>query len=1375
MDVDTLRVVAELGEGATARVVRARRPTGDDLAIKLARDESFLPVIVREARALALSGSPGTPRLVGVARLAIEGDRLVAKDDGLPALLESFRPGRGLASAGVLDPLRLAVGVGETLAALHESGVAHGDLKPGNVRVLEDGGFELVDLGLARPVGAREVEGATPAYLALGDADLGDARSRDALALGLMIACAAVPELERSDALVKATRDRALEGPVGEIVRALVSTPPSGRPSMRWVAARARAAGEDVAAAPSWGVELRRQRVRSAYARLREAALGGAVTFEGAPDELDELAVWGAALARLERRSPAAALAPLDATDRARWLVQLVGVSAASWPRGSLAQVSERALLAGLLRLAERGDPSGWTFDDVERAARSELDPGSAPPPSTRPPPSTSPETAAELAAELERVPVPADAIAEIELDVDSPPPLVFGAARALRLAGQEGRALALLTRLGDDPRALSAHAELARRGGDAEAARDLALRVTASGANAGTASDAAARACLARLDVDAGRPRAALTHLTGRESGATLEVEALAHHALGALDRALGALDAAESLPLDAEARARIAGARGWVLSGSDPAAAFAAYARAAEHALRAGAIVEEATYLTGLASSAVDQGSLEVGSAHATRAALLWEHVGRPSRAARAWLAVAAAHSVAGRREEAGHFAELARDFARTADDTRAECFARCAAADVARAGGPEGRLHAREAVRLAGTNESDELLAAARALRHGGLDAAALGRLDARAADARTDPGARLDWWGARAEQVAMRATSPPVEGAAMRADVVLAQLVGLAGAKAPLGARGPAFEAGVRLASLEGHGDAALRLRAAARDAAAELVRRAGPIFEAAVRDLPWVVSAGLGESTEGAHDSALLRELERQVRALEGTERLGELLARVLDALVMWTGVERGLLLLLAPDGRLVPRAARNLAKRDLTGSQLELSQSIARRALAALEPVVAVDAAGELPQMSESVHALHLRSVLAVPLVARGEALGVVYLDDRVRAGAFGEAELAWVRTLAQLAAVLVSNALGTARLTRAHRRAVRAERALDLALADRTAALDAARSELSRLTPAKREGPFSAIVGVSDEIRETVRTCERVAASDVPVLVTGESGTGKELFARAIHGASKRSREPFVSENCGAIPEPLLESALFGHVRGAFTGADRSRVGLFEAADRGTLFLDEVGEMSLPMQSKLLRVIEDGMVRPVGTERSKRVDVRVIAATHRDLSRMVADRTFREDLFYRLAVITVRVPPLRERALDVPGLVETFLLRHAAGRAIRVSPAAMGRLVGFAWPGNVRQLENEIRRALVLADDAIEVEHLSAPLAAGPSHDAAALGLDLKARVDELSTRLVREALAECGGNQTRAAKLLGLSRFGLQKMLKRLGLTQR
>ncbi|MDP9150669.1 MAG: sigma-54 dependent transcriptional regulator, partial [Myxococcota bacterium] len=331
--------------------------------------------------------------------------------------------------------------------------------------------------------------------------------------------------------------------------------------------------------------------------------------------------------------------------------------------------------------------------------------------------------------------------------------------------------------------------------------------------------------------------------------------------------------------------------------------------------------------------------------------------------------------------------------------------------------------------------------------------------------------------------------------------------------------------------------------------------------------------------------------------------------------------------------------------------------------------------------------------------------------------------------------------------------------------------LREREAELDVTRTQLD-LTRDSRETRhrYEEIAGRSEPMRELLRLVDRVSASEVPVLIVGESGTGKELVARAMHVNGSRARRAFVSENCASVPETLLESTLFGHVKGAFTGASTTRAGLFDVADGGTLFLDEIGEMSLAMQAKLLRVLQDGEVRAVGAERVRTVDVRVIGATHRDLDAMVAERTFREDLFYRLNVITLRVPPLRERSEDIPLLVAHFLEKHASGRTVKVTRAAMAKLVVFPWPGNVRQLENEMRRALVLADAQIDTPELSDDVVRGASSTSRVTGLDMRSRVGALEAELVTAALAKTRGNQTSAAKLLGVSRFGLQKMMRRL-----
>jgi serine/threonine-protein kinase PknK len=508
----------------------------------------------------------------------------------------------------------------------------------------------------------------------------------------------------------------------------------------------------------------------------------------------------------------------------------------------------------------------------------------------------------------------------------------------------------------------------------------------------------------------------------------------------------------------------------------------------------------------------------------------------------------------------------------------------------------------------------------------------------------------------------------------------------------------------------------------------------------------------------------------VEQLDAIVRSLASRDRLKPLLEQVLDTMVLWTGVERGLLLLRAPDGGLVPRVARNLARRDLRGEQLSLSMGLAKRAMEERETVVATDAYAQVGDLHASVHALRLRSVLAVPLVARGDVLGVVYLDDRVRRGAFGAAELGWVRLVASQAALAIADARDQALLRRAVRRAERANTRLAGELGMREAELVAMRAELVQGGDTRFR--YDEIAGRSEPMRAMLRLVDRVTASDVPVLLSGESGTGKELVARAIHANGGRSSRPFISENCGSVPEPLLESTLFGHVRGAFTGASSTRAGLFDVADGGTLLLDEIGEMPLSMQTKLLRVLQNGEVRPVGGERVHNVDVRILGATHRDLEAMVAAGTFREDLFYRLNVVSIRVPALRERAADIPLLVTHFVEKHAEGRKVKVTRAAMERLVAFPWPGNVRQLENEIRRAFVLADDRIDVAELSEEVSRGGPSAARSAGVGLKARVDALEAQLVKDALERTKGNQTRAAEALGISRFGLQKMMRRLGI---
>jgi two-component system, NtrC family, response regulator AtoC len=305
---------------------------------------------------------------------------------------------------------------------------------------------------------------------------------------------------------------------------------------------------------------------------------------------------------------------------------------------------------------------------------------------------------------------------------------------------------------------------------------------------------------------------------------------------------------------------------------------------------------------------------------------------------------------------------------------------------------------------------------------------------------------------------------------------------------------------------------------------------------------------------------------------------------------------------------------------------------------------------------------------------------------------------------------------------------------------------------------------------PADGFIGKSPQIREMLTLLGRVAETDSTVLIRGESGVGKELVARAVHRQSNRSRQPFVVVDCASLHENLLQSELFGHEKGAYTGAVRLKHGLFEVADRGTIFLDEIGEVTPPIQVKLLRVLETGVFRRVGGTNDLKVDVRVIAATNRALESMMKEKSFREDLYYRLNVFSLSIPPLRERREDIPLLVEHFVHNSpiAPKRNVRVMPAAMEVLNRYLWPGNVRELENVIERALILCDaGAIEPEHLPLGVRLEPSFRPAEEDGSL-VTLEEVERRYVKRVLEECKGHRQKAATILGISERNLYRKLK-------
>ncbi len=532
----------------------------------------------------------------------------------------------------------------------------------------------------------------------------------------------------------------------------------------------------------------------------------------------------------------------------------------------------------------------------------------------------------------------------------------------------------------------------------------------------------------------------------------------------------------------------------------------------------------------------------------------------------------------------------------------------------------------------------------------------------------------------------------------------------------------------------------------------------------------------------------------LRVFARITRELVRETELEPLLRLIVDSAISLVGGERGFLLLsenpaaVSDPTRMKVRVARAFDRSDIAVPSSRLSSGIARRVVEKARPILSVDA-GRDERFAEmaSVEDLRLRSVMCLPIGSGGSVEGLLYVDNRLQRGAFTEDDLDLAELLAGQAAIAIKNARFVAELRERNQRLVQSgnqirslNEQLGCKIRDRDSELSVVRAELER---ERGRYDYGSIVGASDPMRRVFHELDRIIETELPVLIQGESGTGKELIARAIHFNGPRKDEAFVVENCAALPDSLLESELFGHTRGAFTGADRAKKGLIEQAHGGTLFLDEIGDMSSEMQKKLLRVLQDGEMRPLGSNRHIVVDVRLLVASHRDLEGMVKASKFREDLFYRVNVLTLRLPPLRERRDDIPLLAEALLARAAreAGRLTTVLPhEVLAALAAYDWPGNVRELENEMRRILLLGGDAISLdhltprirEHLASAEGADPERELPVVVGDLRAAVARFELRAIEDALAGAGGNKSRAAKSLGISRFALQRKLDKYGI---
>jgi len=489
--------------------------------------------------------------------------------------------------------------------------------------------------------------------------------------------------------------------------------------------------------------------------------------------------------------------------------------------------------------------------------------------------------------------------------------------------------------------------------------------------------------------------------------------------------------------------------------------------------------------------------------------------------------------------------------------------------------------------------------------------------------------------------------------------------------------------------------------------------------------------------------------ARLLELGKRVLAESDLDRM---LTAAIDGVIELCGAERGMILLFE-ENEVVVETARNLDREDIERPGFEVSRTILERVRTTGEPFWHPNVL-EDPKLGHraSVLRLLILSVICQPIRHGGQTLGVVYLDNRSAEGVFTEETARLVESFSEFISLAARNALDRRQL---------AQRICDLS------------AEL------RERYDFEAILGHDPRMVEVLRLVGRIADSEATVLIRGESGTGKELIARALHFNSRRRARPFVPVNCGALPENLLESELFGHVRGAFTGAVRDHAGWFERAEGGTLLLDEVAELTPPLQVKLLRVLESGEHSRVGGTQIRRADVRVVAATNRDLEAMVREGRIRQDFLYRLNVVEVRLPALRERRSDLPLLIRHFLTRFGGGR--HLGAEAEARLLAYDWPGNIRELQNVLQRAALLSEGPeIEVRHFPEALL-DPHPQGAEAEADLppggfreaKQRVVERFEReYLSRRLREAGGNISQAARTAGIDYKNFYNKMQQLGI---
>jgi transcriptional regulator with GAF, ATPase, and Fis domain len=491
------------------------------------------------------------------------------------------------------------------------------------------------------------------------------------------------------------------------------------------------------------------------------------------------------------------------------------------------------------------------------------------------------------------------------------------------------------------------------------------------------------------------------------------------------------------------------------------------------------------------------------------------------------------------------------------------------------------------------------------------------------------------------------------------------------------------------------------------------------------------ELPQAAQGANGD--EQASEIAGLRKLFSFSERLMTIRSVDALLETLLDGVIEITGASRGTLLLIDPiEGEgATPRirASRNVQGEALLDKTGGISDSIVRHVIETKRPIIVSDALSDTTfGKSDSVMALKLSSVMCAPLLSQGEVIGALYVGNDEVKHLFDRAQLDILIIFAGQASLILQNAM----------------------------LLNALRADKEKLTAELSDKRFGELIGSCPSMMEVFRKLQKVASTDISLLITGETGTGKELIAREVHRLSGRVQGPFVTVNCGAIPENLIESEMFGHVKGAFTGAIASRPGKFQQANGGTLFLDEVGELTPALQVKLLRAIQERVVYRVGDSKPEKCDIRILAATNRNLDEMIKTGEFREDLYYRLNVVNIWLPPLRERGDDIYIIAKALLSKYAEEMNSPVqgfSPSALSAIRKYDWPGNVRQLENRLKKALVLCDrNLLSAEDLDL------GGDAQKAIMPLEKAKEDFQRRYVLEVLERNNGNRTQTARDLGV-----------------